>query len=184
MQNDGSGQITLPSPIKINYSTLPTLVAGQIGHTQTIKLANSFALVNMKDGINSNQKTIVSVSLTPGVYFITGQTSLQTTQALANTIRRVLISFSNNQSASATQNANILTPLVSRHTSTNFATSNGWDVGIYRETICQTVSIVNTTTIYFNIGVNSENPPHQADNQTQETTITVLEGKLIATRIA
>jgi len=34
MQNDGNGNITLPSPIKINYSTLPTLSAGQVGYTQ------------------------------------------------------------------------------------------------------------------------------------------------------
>ena len=146
---------------------------------------SGFVLVNMTDNNNAIQKTIVSVSLTPGVYFITGQVYLQTSQALANTIKRVFILFSNNLSASPTQNENILTPLVSRHTSSNFVTSQGWNHGIYRETICQTVSIVRTTTIYFNIGVNSDNPPHQSDNQSKETTISIMDGcSLTATRIA
>jgi len=128
----------------------------------------------------TTQTNVASLSLTAGVYVITGYFQLQSSGQYHNYINKVVMNFSDNSAANPVEpwtNSNITPPLITRQqTYPKFDTGLGNQELIFHDTLSQTVQIKNTSTIYFNIGVNSDNVGGQ--------TIQIINGRLTATRIA
>jgi hypothetical protein len=147
MQNDGSGQITLPAPIKMSYGTssgtLPSINDGQVGFTTQVNITQEIT-IPIRSAFTIT--TIAEITLNPGVYIITGQLSGQPTGAPpggGNMFYNICFSETNNN----------LTAGYPAKAFTNFLLSFGNSHCYFRDTITHTVTVATRKTLYFNISI-------------------------------
>jgi hypothetical protein len=189
MQNDGNGNITLPAPIKINYSTLPTLTTSHIGYTWSNNFNQLTKGSPVGEGIkissSSNLTNLSSLVLPAGVFILTAGFSVQSSAAVRGNITQILSCFSD----SATAYSQSTTTAYFQKNCWNdvggiAATSRGWDYGIIRDTISQTIVLPNGGTVYFNVAFVFTGDTQLNINEGSNTTINCKNCNFTATRIA
>jgi hypothetical protein len=146
MQNDGSGQITLPSPIKMSYGTssgtLPMINDGQVGFTTQVNITQKITIPIRNVFTPTN---IAEITLNPGVYILTGKVSGQPTYGGGNMFYNIAFSERNNS----------LTDGYPIKAFTNFYLSHGNSHCFFHDIITHTVTIGSRKTLYFNIVIMS-----------------------------